>query len=805
MMRTLAPVFLSILLLMTSGCFASRQAAAPSTASDAGDIKSYSEVITSNAESDAGLFTVHWVDDKLYYEIPDTLLGRDMLLISRLSQVPSGLGAYLNAGRKVAERVIRWQRVDERLLLQPVSYASVAPDSLPIAKSVRVNSFEPILASFDIAALGKDSASVIVEVTKLFSESVPALSGLSSNAQEEWGISTLDDDRSFINYAHSYPENVDVRHTLTYRATKGPAESIGAISLELHQSMVLLPNRQMAPRACDVRVGYFDVERINYASDELKAAEECFISRWRLEPSDVDAYRRGELVEPVKPIVFYLDPAIPERWIPYVRKGIEDWDRAFEAAGFENAVRVEEAPSEEENPNWNPEDVRYSTVRWAASTTRNAMGPSVVDPRSGEIIESDIIWYHNHLRSYRNRLIIETSAANPRARTLDLPEDLIGETMRQVIAHEVGHAVGLPHNMIASSAYPVDSLRSPAFTEKYGVAASIMDYARQNYIAQPGDGVRRFIRKIGPYDLYAIDWGYRRFPGLSEEEQERRLDEMILAHAGNPRYRFLSWPYSQYDPRAQTEDLGGDPVEASRLAVANLQRVVPALVDRTTTEGKDFETLEEIYGELLGMWRRYMGHVVGVVGGTYAEPKMSGQEGVVYTPVPRGEQERAVDFLADHVFTPPRWLFRPDILQRIEPAGTIKHMWELQVGILEQLLDSDRLIRLSESEAMYPSEAYPVPSLLEDVRGAVWHEIQADSPEIGLYRRHLQRGYLQIMEELLNDEGLSPTAIWPNVRSQLTSLREEVRLAILRTDDTTTQVHLEDVAARLDKALDEEE
>lgn len=804
-----ACAWLAAFALLLAGCSTSRPAASPEAEqaqTGDGPFEPFSEVVPDDAEADEGLFTVHraQTDDgsTLFFQIPDSLLGREMLLVSRLAQVPPDISPYTNAGRKMAERVVRWtldgEGAAQRVLLKPVSYASVAGDSAAVSRSVEANTFEPILATFPVQARGPEGESVVIDATKLFTSDVQALSGFGAEARQALEIRGVDGERTFIDQAQSFPKNVNVRHTVTYRAAGTPTSAeTGALSVQFNQSMVALPKDKMEPRRCDPRVGYFDVERINYGSDALKAEEECFISRWQLVPKDMEAYRRGELVEPKNPIVYYLDPATPERWRPYFKKGIEDWNKAFRKAGFKNAVIAKDPPTGDST--FTPEDVRYSTVRYVASDTRNAIGPSVVDPRTGQIMESDIIWYHNHIRSYRNRLMIETGAANPEARSLNLSDDLIGETMRQVIAHEVGHAIGLPHNMIASSSYPVDSLRSPTFTEKYGVAASIMDYARQNYIAQPGDGVERFVRKIGPYDKYAVEWGYRRWPKLADSAVEERLNRMIRAHADDPMYRFGG---SANDPRAQTEDLGDDPVEASRLAVKNLKRVVPNLVEWTEQPGDTYADLEQIYGELLGMWRQYMGHVTDVVGGVMEDRKVRGQEGFVYMPVAGTEQARAVQFLNEHAFQPPTWLLEEDILRRVDGNGAMERMRQLQAGVLRDLLRPDRLMRVAEQTARQPaSDAYTLSELMRDAKRGVWREVEAELPAVDPYRRQLQRGYLARAETLLENEELRASDVPAALRSQLQMLREQAGQAAQRAANPATRQHFEDVAARIERML----
>jgi hypothetical protein len=606
----------------------------------------YAQVVTDRAVTDTGGITVHRVDDRWLFEVPDSLVGRDFLLVSRIAGVPANFGGFLSAGTSIEERVVRWGRQRDRVILRTIAFDAVADDSLPISLSVASNNVGAILAAFPIEAFGKDSASYVVDATSFFGGDTPALSGLSPAQRRQYQVRRLDPARSFVTAVKSFPMNVEVRHTQTYDAGEPPSDrASGTISLEMRQSLVALPTTPMRPRYADPRAGFFAVTRVNYGLDVQKADSQSFIRRWRLEPKDPAAYARGELVEPVTPIVYYIDPATPTRWRKYVRMGIEDWQKPFEKAGFKNAIIAKDAPTPAEDPDWDPEDIRYSVVRWAASLVRNAVGPSTSDPRTGEIIESDITFYHNHIRSYRNRLLIETAAANPVARTLDMPEELMGETMRKVITHEVGHAIGLPHNMIASSSIPIDSLRSVSFASRYGVSLTIMDYARQNYVAQPGDKLAPtdFVRRLGPFDDFIVNWGYRVIPEARTPEEERPiLDRWLREQSGPMSYRYLPQFLAGTDPRSQTEDVGDDPLRASTFAVENLKRVVPNLVAWTTRPGDDYSELNELYGEALGMWFRYMGHVVTVVGGMYVDLKTADQDGAVFRPVERERQQAAV-------------------------------------------------------------------------------------------------------------------------------------------------------------------
>ena len=817
---TFGRTFRGLALLATlafAGCsaFASEPQPTPTPGGDARPERApaggYASVITDDAVSDEGVIDVHEVDGDWFWEVPNDLLGRDFLLISRVAAVPAGFPGFLSAGQSVQEQVVRFERRGDQLLLRKISFREYADDDEPIALSVVANNFPPVLAAFDIEAENADSTATVVDVTSFFEGDTPAISGLSANDRRTYGVRRLDGNRSFIDRMNSYPENVEVRHTTTFDAATPPSidANTQTLTIQMSQSLVLLPEEPMRARYADPRVGYFSVNRINYGLDELKAPEQEFIRRWRLEPSDPAAYARGELVDPVEPIVYWVDPATPERWRPFVRQGVEDWQVAFEAAGFSNAIIAMDPPSPEEDPEWSPEDARYSVVRWAASETRNAMGPSTSDPRTGEIIESDIVWYHNHLRSYRNRLMLETGAANPAARTLDQGDELVGEAMRQVIAHEVGHALGLPHNMIASSSYPTDSLRSVDFARRMGVSASVMDYARQNYIAQPGDGLEPadFIRQIGPYDLYSIEWGYRIYPNTTAESERSILNDMIKEHADDPMYRFGA---GSNDPRNQTEDMGDDPVLSSTYGIENLKRVTPNLIEWTARDGETYADLAELYGELWGQWYRYVNHVMTMIGGQYTDTKSYDQAGAVYDGVPRADQERALAFIEAQVFDAPVWLNDRAILDRVGPLGQVETLGARQAAVLGSLLSTSRLGRLAEFEVLQPEDAWPLADYFPAVRTAVFGDLNTVSAIDG-YRRALQRTYVDRVESLMNDApaasafgpsfDVSRSEIRPLLRAELTQLRSDVERASNRVTHRMTRLHLEDLVVRIDAVL----
>ena len=513
----------------------------------------------------------------------------------------------------------------------------------------------------------------------------------------------------------------------------------------------------------DHRVGLITVNKIDYSSSALKSDSFKLIRRWRLEPKDEEAYLRGELVEPKKKIIYYLDPATPKKWRPYFIKGIEDWNSVFEKAGFKNAIVAKSPPSKDEDPDFSPEDIRYSTVRYVASETRNATGPSVSDPRTGEILESDIIWYHNHLRSYRNRYLLETGAANPSARTLETPEKEIGEMMRRVISHEIGHALGLPHNMKASSAYPVDSLRSGTFTQKMGIATTIMDYARYNYIAQPGDKNIRFIRQLGPYDDYSIEWGYRYFPGKSVNEEREILSKFVDQKSLNPIYMFGS---SWGDPNSQTENIGDDPVKASYYGIKNLKIVAENLTKWTYSPNKDYEDLEELYGELLGVYRRYIFHVIGIIGGINQTLINTNQSGsFTYKNVDKQFQIRALNFLDTELWKTPIWLLDKDIVSQINNTDGLYKIETLHERSINSLLSNYRLNRMLSSENSIVGEGLKYNELFDLLYESIFEKINPTNQ----IDRNLQLSFTKKIISLIEEKDLKDA-----IKAKALSMREEI-------------------------------
>ena len=706
--------------------------------------------ITFNMKVDKGLITTYQnKKNELYFEIDKSLLSKDLLVVTRLAQIPSDYSGYLNAGSKTAEHVVEFVKQGQKILLKEVSYSNIANINDPISISVSENNFKPILAAFEIK--NSDEDSFLINVTNYFMSDSPGFNIIRSYDKENYKIGGVDKKRSFIDSANSFAKNIEILHTLTFSANKAPRKNqTKSFTFQINHSIIALPDDLMPIRYEDKRVGWFNTEKINYSSDALKSEKFSIIRRWRLEPSDIDAYKKGDLVEPIKQIVYYLDPATPIKWRKYFKMGIEDWNTAFEKAGFKNAIIAKDPPTKEEDPDFSPEDIRYSTVRYVASTTRNAVGPSVSDPRTGEILESDIIWYHNHLRSYRNRYLIETGAANPKARTLETPEEEIGEMMRRVISHEIGHALGLPHNMKASSAYPVDSLRSGNFTQKFGIASSIMDYARYNYVAQPGDKNIRFIRQIGPYDDYSIEWGYRYFGETPENERET-LRIIVDSKSLNPIYMFGGYGN---DPNSQTENIGDDPVRASMYGIKNLKIVANNLENWTMQPNGNYDDLNEIYGELISVYRRYIYHVHNIVGGIYNTTHNSNQPGVTtYLNTDVSKQKEALLFLDQNLWKTQDWLMKKKLVSKIKEEGVLASFQNLQIGALNRFLSVDKLNRMLSAQESLLGNALTVEQLLN----SLFKTIATKPFSEDLFEQRLQLHFIDRINLLMTEKDLNPT------------------------------------------------
>ena len=689
------------------------------------------------------------IGSKLFFEIPASELDKVMLLQTRISRnaVEEGL-----PGDELDSRVIRWERRGHRVLLRSVSYAIVASPESPISEAVANSNYDAILAVFNVEAYGPDSAAVI-DVGRIFTAPPNEISIIWSTR------GTIDASRSFLEKAAAFPTNVEVEATLTVNAQPQPQSFIPGLppaspppgtpsstrSFVVHYSMVKLPETPMRPRLRDSRVGYFHTSQVDFSRPEQRAQQRVFIARWRLEKKDPSA----AISEPVKPITYYVDPATPTWLVPFVKAGIEEWQPAFEAAGFRRGIVAADAPSKEADPDWAPEDARYSVIRWLPSTTENAVGPSTVDPRSGEILEADVMMFHNIMNLQTWWYWTQVGHLDPRAARLPLPDSLQGRLVQFVVAHEVGHTIGLPHNQIASAMYPADSVRSRTWVARMGHSPTIMDYARFNYVAQPEDDLplSSLVPQVGPYDHFSVRWGYSQFAGTTNADDERpNLDALARMQDSIPWYRygvpddFGSVPYTAY-----SEAIGDqDAIKSSTLGLRNLKRLVPMLVPATTDPLEDVSYTKEGYGRLLGQFTNEIRHVASIVGGSDGQEKYGSQPGPRFAPIPRERQRAALQFVQANLFTTPTWLLDPAILRRLEPDGAIARINGTQRTILATLMNDDRMARLVEYEALPGTvRPYPLPEYLADLRTEIFTELTGSSVRVDAYRRGLQRIYVE--------------------------------------------------------------
>ena len=825
----------SLCVLMTGLVSAQRNApAADTSAAAAGakkDIpaktgpKSFKEFITKKAVTQKGVFTVHLQDDKYYFDIQDSLLGRELIAVTRFAKVAGGARKY--GGEQVNEQTIQFEKgPNNRLFMRVVTLISKADSTQTIAKAVKNSYLDPIVASFDIKAYGKDSSSSIIDVSDFFKGDNQAVS-LSSFEKRNFNLSGLAADRSYIESIKSYPINLEVRTVKTYNAsapmpgspTAGnfipAAANAGAVTFELNTSILLLPKTPMGRRLFDPRVGYFADNFVEYSDDQQKVKNQVFAVRYRLEPKpqDLEKYKRGELVEPIKPIIYYIDPATPKKWVPFLIEGVNDWNIAFEKAGWKNAIQGKEWPNDS---TMSLEDARFSVIRYFASDIENAYGPQVHDPRSGEILESHVGWYHNVMSLVHDWYMVQTAAVDPAARKMHFDDTLMGNLIRFVSSHEIGHTLGLRHNMGSSSKTPVEKLRDKNWVEANGHSASIMDYARFNYVAQPEDKINQsgLFPRIGDYDKWAIQWGYT-YTGENDAQADRKINNKWIIDnlAKNPRIWFGGEGRND-DPRAQTEDLGDNSMLASEYGIKNLKRIVVNLPEWTKEEGDRYENLSQMYGQVVGQFNRYMGHVLKNIGGAQETFKSVEEKGDVYTPTPVATQKQAMQFLHTQLFNTPKWLLDMNVLNKIANPVSNERVQSVQTNILRGLMDKGRLYRLTTSQTRFGSATYALNDMMDDLRKGLFSDVS----KTDIFRRNLQKTYVSQLDDLINPSAtagassmiriglpsvdVENTDIISEAKAQLKKLSTTLQAAKASATDATSVNHINDLQDRIKHALD---
>jgi len=796
--------------------------------------KPYKEVISSKAVTDDGLFKVHKVEDKYYFEIPESLFGREILVVNRISKAAAGMraaGSFFGyGGDQIGQNVIRFEKgPNDKIFLRNISFAEYSKDSTsPMFTAVNNSNIQPIAASFDIKAFGKDSSGAVIDITDYIAGDNDVLNfngGLKSSLR----LSSVQSDKSYVVGVNSYPINIEIKTVKTYAQGAAPATTGnfggggsrggGNLTMELNSSLVLLPKEPMQARYYDPRVGYFSVRYTDFDANPQGVKNISVVKRWRLEPKpeDMEKYKKGELVEPQKPIIFYIDPATPKNWVPYLMQGVNDWQASFEKAGFKNAIMAKLAPTKAEDSTWSLDDARNSAIVYKPSDIANASGPSISDPRSGEIMESHINWYHNVMELIHDWYFVQTAAVDPGARKMVYDDELMGQLIRFVSSHEVGHTLGLRHNYGSSSTVQVEDLRNKNWVETNGHTPSIMDYARFNYVAQPEDNIGRkgLFPRIGAYDDWAIEWGYKLFPQYKNAEEEKAsLNKWVIEKLKDNRLWFGT-ESNPDDPRSQSEQVGDDAMKGSMYGIKNLQRIVPNLIQWTKQPNEDYSDLNKMYGQVTGQYSRYLGHVAKYIGGIMETPKSVEQQGPVYEIVSEAKQKEAVDFLNKQLFATPTWLIQKDLFERTGASG-LTIIGGIQDNILNRILASRTLNKLIEAEATLGANAYQITELFSDLKKGILTELPTRKP-VDIYRRNLQKSYINTLCNLANPP--KPTTSSVNgftittsssadksdvssvLRGHLTSLKSEINTAAAGTADMMTKYHLQDLSKRIDNAL----
>ncbi len=787
-------------------------------------IQPFEKVITSKAVSDEGIITVHKVEDKYYFEIPDKALKKEFLVVTRLTKAGAEMrmGTVGYAGDQISQNVISFEKgPNDKVFLRSISYVDYAKDSTSaMYKTVMRNNVNAIEQAFDIKAFGKEKNSTVIDITDFINADNDVVS-FDTRFKKGFRVGAFQKDKSFVNFVKSFPTNIEINTTKTYNRSAGEVSPIpgapkpevsGNYTVEVNSSIILLPENKMQARYFDPRVGYFTVGYTDFDENPQGVERVSLVKRWRLEPKakDLEKYKRGELVEPEKPIVFYIDPLTPKKWIPYLIQGVNDWQKAFEKAGFKNAIYAK-VPNAKEDPEWSLEDARFSAIVYKPSDVPNASGPSIADPRTGEILESHINWYHNVMKLLNDWYFVQASPNDPRARKVDFDDELMGQLIRFVSSHEVGHTLGLRHNFGSSSTVPVENLRNKSWLKTNGHTPSIMDYARFNYVAQPEDNVGEagLMPRIGDYDDWAIEWGYRRFYNYNSPEKEKaHLNKWVMEKLQNPRLWFGT-ETNPYDPRSQSEQVGDNPMLAGKYGVKNLQRIMENIEAWSTKPNEDYSSLNNRFTQVSGQFARYLGHVSKYIGGVKETPKMVEQKGAIYELVSKSEQKEALKFLSENVFTTPNWLLKTSVLTKIDKSP-VEVVENLQKTVLNRVLSEGVLNKLYEGESL-DANAYAVYDYLQDIKNSVFSELKSSS-KIDIYRRNLQKNFVETLiartQASKPSTGRNAETISDNsdVKSLTRGVLREIKADASKNEqnaqDAVTKYHLEDLVYRIDKALE---
>lgn len=787
-------------------------------------IQPFEKVITNKAVSDEGIITVHKVEDKYYFEIPDKALKKEFLVVTRLTKAGAEMrmGTVGYAGDQISQNVISFEKgPNDKVFLRSISYVDYAKDSTSaMYKTVMRNNVNAIEQAFDIKAFGKEKNSTVIDVTDFINADNDVVS-FDTRFKKGFRVGAFQKDKSFVNFVKSFPTNIEINTTKTYNRSAGEASPIpgapkpevsGNYTVEVNSSIILLPENKMQARYFDPRVGYFTVGYTDFDENPQGVERVSLVKRWRLEPKakDLEKYKRGELVEPEKPIVFYIDPLTPKKWIPYLIQGVNDWQKSFEKAGFKNAIYAK-VPNAKEDPEWSLEDARFSAIVYKPSDVPNASGPSIADPRTGEILESHINWYHNVMKLLNDWYFVQASPNDPRARKVDFDDELMGQLIRFVSSHEVGHTLGLRHNFGSSSTVPVENLRNKAWLKANGHTPSIMDYARFNYVAQPEDNVGEagLMPRIGDYDDWAIEWGYRRFYNYNSPEKEKaHLNKWVMEKLQNPRLWFGT-ETNPYDPRSQSEQVGDNPMLAGKYGVKNLQRIMENIEAWSTKPNEDYSSLNNRFTQVSGQFARYLGHVSKYIGGVKETPKMVEQKGAIYELVSKSEQKEALKFLSENVFTTPNWLLKTSVLTKIDKSP-VEVVENLQKTVLNRVLSEGVLNKLYEGESL-DANAYAVYDYLQDIKNSVFSELKSSS-KIDIYRRNLQKNFVETLiartQASKPSTGRNAETISDNsdvkslTRGVLREIKADASKNAQNAQDAVTKYHLEDLVYRIDKALE---